>query len=958
MADLTLAESLSVSLGLDVSQFSSGIATATSGAQTFVDSVEEATAGIKKTMDDVSTAVGGVATSMEEATGRLVRSLPPITDAVGSMAAMTSGRIVQMKGSVGDALDGVAHGFATLAATSIGATAGFLDEMTAFGKGITDHLFAPVNSAPGIAEKAFGAVKTAIDTLINEPEKAGAAIANGLLTPIRALPSLAGAAIGAVGGLVTGALSVAASLALSAASAIANGVLSLISSAVSGVISLVTSAVSMGFSYLEGKISSSLKLIFGQDLSEIFDPTKAIEAASQFEGAFNKMQVAFGANAGAANAWATSYEQALGKGKLATTQMMAASQALFVQMGNDSQDALEMSQAVTRLASDMAAFGGGSDMDALHAIDAALQGNMRSLKQYGLAITDAQVKDELFREGIARDFDVQDQDVLSIARLNAIIRQSTLFQGQAAAQMNSFNGIMRQLGGVVQDIQVAMGEKLTKAVTTAINAMGGISRIRSEFSEIGDVIANGAASWVMFTGAAVGGFMDIVDKAGGPKKAVADLTAAVVDAGKNFASLISNAVGGFQNLTKWPTIVADSVKIAWLDMKIATDDVADKILQRFTSVALASKLILGKISPIGWDGIKQAAQDMKDFESDANNATAEVGKLTAELAKLTTAPTASGGPLSGLASGLTDVSADADQATMSSSDLNTMLGKLYSSLANGGFVWGPAADAVNFFAMQINQADEWNEKFADNLGGLVAPIDASYTAVGSAVEDMQKRHKAAMDGMTAEMKKQALYTQEWTQEWDDDLANISRGYNWDTDGMSIWANVANQAYGTVQERADRFLETIREQTEAYDEQRAAMLSILTPAGTSYGGAAGTYNAGGAAGADDPLGYSVFYGGGQHFATGGFVSGPPGTDRVPAMLTSGEFVVNPRAAAANAPALAAMNAGQQSAQSSARPVSIEAHFHVAAPITQDTVERVIMPALSRLARQGVRVPGTS
>lgn len=95
--------------------------------------------------------------------------------------------------------------------------------------------------------------------------------------------------------------------------------------------------------------------------------------------------------------------------------------------------------------------------------------------------------------------------------------------------------------------------------------------------------------------------------------------------------------------------------------------------------------------------------------------------------------------------------------------------------------------------------------------------------------------------------------------------------------------------------------------------------------------------------------------------GGWVGGPRGVDRIPALLTAGEFVVQPRAAARHAELLQAINRGivtpgQGTAVAAGNTYTtgpIELHFYN--PVTRETVRDVVIPELEAAARRGLLTP---
>ena len=84
--------------------------------------------------------------------------------------------------------------------------------------------------------------------------------------------------------------------------------------------------------------------------------------------------------------------------KQATTFLADASNA-FVAMGATRERALEMAQSVVQLTAAISAYSGKPMVDVSKALDLALLGNTRNLRNYGLAIRQSAVNDELAARG-------------------------------------------------------------------------------------------------------------------------------------------------------------------------------------------------------------------------------------------------------------------------------------------------------------------------------------------------------------------------------------------------------------------------------------------------------------------------------------------------------------------------------------------------------------------------------
>lgn len=766
-------------------------------------------------------------------------------------------------------------------------------------------------------------------------------------------------------------------------------------------------AATQGFGSLIDTISARLQQAMDlviPHLEDAFDPTRAIKMAAAYDLATLKMGRDFGGMADSVADFGERYRVAFGVSEAATRTMTTATGQFFTELGFTRERTAQMSQGMLKLAADVAAMGGPTKTteQALTALDSAMLGNLRQMKSFGIALSAQQVTQELISEG----YRGQKKDLTSaqqaIAVYNTIVKETTRFQGLAAEQMNSFGGVMRQMKAAVDDAALAFGRRLEPAVLSAIKAMGGVGTMKELIADLSASVGNTVISWIGVFGRLGGVIISVWNELGrGPgimarlnqvwialEPLVHSVKNAMVSVGDYIQTTLSSATAAFGTQSKdvWQTIIKglasikpavfdmiSTLRAAWpqlvLDAKNAVYNItwwmnlgiqsyhAYMVLAGQGSVALtaaatamqiatndmAASVGRGQTAVITAQG--QLATDSVESKRLWNEAaTAAKKAFDEEIPKAVESTQGAIGDLT--------------------NDIFTTISELYVWTTAHSALFGGLTDSIGNFSTIYSHAMAENTSSTEDLGGTVQTITNHFDQMGGAAKgahaagtkgahDMTEAEKDLADeisrvmGYEAGNRKQLEAIIPIYEEHIYALDQISRGYNYDTDGVSIWANVANQAYGTVQQRAELFLATIEAQTAAYDQQRAAMLALHTAAGISYGPGGANANPGGAIGASNPLGYSVFYGGGTHFADGGFVGGSSGRDRVPAMLTAGEFVVNPRAARANAPALQAMNSGRPGGS-----VQVTISLPGITNLTQAEVEGRIMPMIKRATRRGL------
>lgn len=207
-----------------------------------------------------------------------------------------------------------------------------------------------------------------------------------------------------------------------------------------------------------------------------------IAKASALEETLNKFNVVFGSNADVVKQWSIEFGAAMGRSREQVLSFMAGSQDLFVPLGFAADQATEMSKQVTQLAIDLASFNNMADADTLRDLHAALTGSGEVMKKYGVIVSEAAVKQELFNQGIDPKTATDQQKVM--ARFAIILRGTTAAQGDAERSAGSYANQMKALRARVDDAAAAIGSALLPTVTDFV----------ADAAEIAQVVADWAAN--------------------------------------------------------------------------------------------------------------------------------------------------------------------------------------------------------------------------------------------------------------------------------------------------------------------------------------------------------------------------------------------------------------------------------------------------------------------------------
>lgn len=150
-------------------------------------------------------------------------------------------------------------------------------------------------------------------------------------------------------------------------------------------------------------------------------------------------------------------------------------QNTFVPLGFAREEAAAMSQTITQLGIDIAAFSNKADADVIHNLTSAIVGNHEAVRSYGIVLTQTVINQELAAMGMDHLTGAALETAKAQARLNIIMRASADAQGAAVREADSYANVLKAWDASVLDLQVSIGQKLLPTmvalVETAIQAL-------------------------------------------------------------------------------------------------------------------------------------------------------------------------------------------------------------------------------------------------------------------------------------------------------------------------------------------------------------------------------------------------------------------------------------------------------------------------------------------------------
>lgn len=186
----------------------------------------------------------------------------------------------------------------------------------------------------------------------------------------------------------------------------------------------------------------------------------AIKLASDFEETNSKFNTVFSSIQEQAQETADEFDRSFGLSSLAARQLLSDTGDLLVGFGFTETSALNLSKQVNELAVDLASFtnfSGGAEGASL-ALTKALLGERESIKQLGIAITEADLKEFAADQGLV--FKELNRVQKATLTFQLAQKQSSKAVGDFARTNESFANKLRQLKSDIGDVAVEFGQQL------------------------------------------------------------------------------------------------------------------------------------------------------------------------------------------------------------------------------------------------------------------------------------------------------------------------------------------------------------------------------------------------------------------------------------------------------------------------------------------------------------------
>lgn len=309
-----------------------------------------------------------------------------------------------------------------------------------------------------------------------------------------------------------------------------------------------------------GSLKSLLKGIIGT-LGAVFSlkalinfGQQAVNVASDLTEVDNVVQKAFGNMRGEMDALADSSIKNLGISRLEAYQTGSTFMAMGKSMLTSSQDAKDMALNLTKLSANMASFFNTSNKYAAIALKSIYTGETETLKQYGVVMTEVNLKQFALAQGISKSYDEMSQSERVMLRYQYVMQQLGYIGDDFIDTQDSWANQTRVLKEQWKEFLGVLGTGIITVLTPLVKALNMImGRMIAIAKSIGSVLSNVFGIQVQSANQVSGAVSDTADAFDDASTAVGDYDKATKKASKT----ASKSLASFDKLNNTMTSQSD-----------------------------------------------------------------------------------------------------------------------------------------------------------------------------------------------------------------------------------------------------------------------------------------------------------------------------------------------------------------------------------------------------------------
>jgi len=196
--------------------------------------------------------------------------------------------------------------------------------------------------------------------------------------------------------------------------------------------------------------------------------------ASDVNESLNKVEVSFGRNADEIKQWSKTTLTSIGLAQGTALDMAATYGDMATSMSFTTTEAAKMGKEITARAADMASFKNISIDIANTAMSAIFTGETESLKRMGVVMTQVNLQEYAYQNGIDKTIDKMTQKELVQLRLNYVMAKTINSEGDFARTADGAANTMKVFTESLKELGASMGTAFLPAVTSGIKTLNEI----------------------------------------------------------------------------------------------------------------------------------------------------------------------------------------------------------------------------------------------------------------------------------------------------------------------------------------------------------------------------------------------------------------------------------------------------------------------------------------------------
>lgn len=207
------------------------------------------------------------------------------------------------------------------------------------------------------------------------------------------------------------------------------------------------------------------------------------KAASDLERTENMFEASFGGMAASARLWSEQTSAALGLSADDTRVTMSRFNELATSMNISATSALTMSQNLTQLTLDLQAYRNIDEATASGALEAALTGRMKGLRELGIVVKEADVRDAALRNGIIRTGQTMSTAQTAVASYIVVMEAMKKTHGEMARAGDKPAVMLMKIKQQAGEVAQTMGTALMPAMQGILGMALGLAQHLKSLAE-------------------------------------------------------------------------------------------------------------------------------------------------------------------------------------------------------------------------------------------------------------------------------------------------------------------------------------------------------------------------------------------------------------------------------------------------------------------------------------------